>query len=278
MSQLTKVTAQTDFYTVIDDLLPPAARDRLWNYFQIQPLNPVRHLGLQGHWLLEDSDTLRGPTVGWGHKWDAEFPTGAPIDDVMKAMVDCAGLFAASVGHYKTDWRIFSAVPTVYQAGQGLVWHRDSEDNTGSWIYYAHDAWNVEWGGELLRCRARDLPREMGVYFHRLRKTAELPAPPPWQSHLDNTDANELLMATGHGSFVAPKPNRLVVIKGGTAHAIAKIRPAAGRHVRASIGGFFKKVSARIDLPAAPWTRCRGCRSALLCRRYRRWSQERRGR
>ncbi len=199
MAGITKVTAQTESYTVIDDLLPPDARDRLWNYFQIQPLNPVRALGLQGHWLLDDSDTLRGPTVGWGHKFDAQYPCGAPIDDVMKALVDCAALFAASVGQYNTDWKIFSAMPTVYQAGQGLVWHRDSEDNTGSWIYYAHNDWNIEWGGELLLSAARDLPRDSGVYFHRLRATPDLPAPPPWQSHLYNSDANELLMTTGLG-------------------------------------------------------------------------------
>ncbi|HEY2901328.1 MAG TPA: hypothetical protein VGL59_12180 [Polyangia bacterium] len=254
MFGLTKVTAQTELFTVIDNLLSAEVWDRLWNYFQIQPMNPVRALGLQGHWLLEDSDTLRGPTIGWGHKWDAQYPSGAPIDDVMKAMVDCAPLFAASVGRYQTDWKIFSAMPTIYQVGQGLVWHRDSEDNTGSWIFYAHNDWNIEWGGELLLSHAADLPRDSGVYFHRLRHTAALPAPPPWQSHLDNSDANDLLMASGFGSYVLPKPNRLVVIKGGTPHAIAKIRPAAGSHVRASIGGFFKKASVRMDLPAVPWT------------------------
>ncbi len=254
MSLVAKVTSQTDSFTVIDGLLSPEERERLWNYFQIQPLNPVRQLGLQGHWLLEDSGALRGPTVGWGYKWDAQYPTGAPIDHVIKAVVDTSELFAESVGRYDVDWKIFSAMPTLYQAGQGLVWHRDSEDNVGSWIYYAHPDWNIEWGGELLLADARDLPREYGVYFHRLRATRDLPAPPPWQSHLDNEDANNLLMARGFGSFVTPKPNRLVVIKGGTAHAIAKITPAAGRHVRASIGGFFKKVGVRPDLPALRWS------------------------
>jgi hypothetical protein len=71
------------------------------------------------------------------------------------------------------------------------------------------------------------------------------PDPPAWKSHLDNRDANELLMARGVGSYVVPKPNRLVVIKGGTPHAIAKVRASAGRHVRASIGGFFKRPSAQ---------------------------------
>jgi hypothetical protein len=249
MSGSAKLTAQTDFFTVMDDVLAPEVWERVWNYFQVQPMNPVHALGMQGHWLIEDSETLRGPTIGWGHKWDGQYPTGAPIDDVMKAVVDCADLFAPSVGRHNVDWKVFSAMPTIYQAGQGLVWHRDSEDNTGSWIYYAHREWNIEWGGELLLSHARDVPREYGVYFHRLRPTGDLPVPPPWQSHLDNNDANRLLMDGGVGSYVAPKPNRLVVIKGGTPHAIAKVRPSAGRNIRASVGGFFKKATVRVDLP-----------------------------
>jgi len=78
---------------------------------------------------------------------------------------------------------------------------------------------------------------------------AGLPDPPPWKSHLDNDDATELLMARGIGSYILPKPNRLVVIKGGTPHAIAKVRASAGRHVRASVGGFFKRPGAQSEIP-----------------------------
>ncbi len=100
-----------------------------------------------------------------------------------------------------------------------------------------------------------DLPREFGVYFHRLSATPDLAESPPWQAHLDNEDASRLLLEGGFGSYVAAKPNRLVLIKGGTPHAIAKVRAAAGRHLRASIRGFFKKTSVRVDLPPARWTR-----------------------
>src|SRR5882757_5629977 len=79
-----RVTAQNEFFTVIDDLLPADTRARLWNYRQVQLLNSVSALGIQGHWLLEDSGVLRGPTVGWGHTWDAQYPSGVPVVDVMK--------------------------------------------------------------------------------------------------------------------------------------------------------------------------------------------------
>jgi hypothetical protein len=247
------VTAQTEFFTVLDGLLPAQNFDKLWNFLQVQPMRRVEALGWRGHWLIEDDEALRGPTVGWGHKWDAQFPTGSPIDDVMEAIVACSDLLAPSVGRFNVDWAVFSAMLSIYQAGQGLVWHRDSEDNTGSYIYYAHPEWNVEWGGELYLSHARDVPREYGVYFHRLAASPELPEPPAWYSHLDNVDANQLLMKEGLGSYIAPKPNRLVVIKGGTPHAIAKVRPSAGSHIRASVGGFFKKVGVAVGSPTGPW-------------------------
>src|SRR6185503_9252944 len=40
MSTVT-VTARTDGFTVIDDLLPPAKFDRLWNFLQVQPMRRV---------------------------------------------------------------------------------------------------------------------------------------------------------------------------------------------------------------------------------------------
>ena len=42
----------------------------------------------------------------------------------------------------------------------------------------------------------------------------------------------------GCGNFVAPKPNRLVIL-GGAPHMVARITPAAGAAVRASVSGFF---------------------------------------
>jgi len=241
MTDPARSVVQTDYFTIIDGFLSSQQRDRLWNYFQIQPFRRVDELEKQGDWLLEDSGVLRGPTAGWGRTFDSQYPTGTPLDEVIKAVVDTSDVFEPTVGKKGQDWDVFSAMTTLYIAGQGLVWHRDAMDNAGSWVYYAHNEWNVEWGGELLLAHERDIPPEYGVYLHRLRPMTGFADPPAWKSHLDNHDANELLMARGIGSYVAPKPNRLVVIKGGTPHAIAKVRASAGRRVRASVGGFFKR-------------------------------------
>jgi hypothetical protein len=235
------VAVRTDFFTVIDDLLEAGQRDRLWNYFQMQPFQRVEALDKQAHSLRDEGTVLRGPTVGWGYKWDDEYPTETVVDDVLKALIDASELFAPTIGRRGVDWDIVSATPTILVAGHGLAWHRDADQHAGTWVYFAHREWNIEWGGELLVAHEADIPREFGPYLHRLRPMEELPEPPAWRSHLDNVDANELLMARGLGSYLVPKPNRLVVLKGGTPRAIAKVRTSAGRHVRASFGGFFVK-------------------------------------
>src|SRR4051794_30437826 len=143
------VVVKTDFFTVIDGLLNDDQRDRLWNYFQMQPFQRMEALEMRGHLLAEESAVLRGPTVGWGQAFDAEYPTETVVDEVMKAVVDCEDLISPIVGRRGPDWAVMSATPTIHVAGQGEAWHRDPDDRAGSWVYYAHRRWNVEWGGEL---------------------------------------------------------------------------------------------------------------------------------
>jgi hypothetical protein len=57
--------------------------------------------------------------------------------------------------------------------------------------------------------------------------------------HLDNDAENRALLTRGVGRFVHAKPNRLVILCGGTPHMIKAVTAAAGNHVRCSIAGFF---------------------------------------
>lgn len=236
-----RVVRRTESHVVIDDALDAVSFDLLWNWFQVQDLRRVDTLGLAGHWLLEDAHALRGPTVGYGDRWDAEYPTGTPLDGVMDAVVAHAAEAAGLIGRHGDDWGVFSATAAVHPQGVGLLWHRDSAENTGSYTFYAHPRWNVEWGGELLLAAEGHIPPDYGVYFHKLRPTPDSPEGEPWTSHLDNEDASAFLMELGFGEYVLPKPNRLVFIRGGTPHAVGKVKQSAGRNARASVSGFFKR-------------------------------------
>jgi Rps23 Pro-64 3,4-dihydroxylase Tpa1-like proline 4-hydroxylase len=50
-----------------------------------------------------------------------------------------------------------------------------------------------------------------------------------------------VLSKLGAGRFIAPKPNRLVVIAGGTCHRISPVTTSAGDHVRCTVAGFFHR-------------------------------------
>jgi len=235
-----RLVTQTDRFLVVDEFLAHDEQLAVWNHFQCQPFRRVEDLGFQGHWLIEDAAVLRGPSVGYAHARDARYPTETPLDIMIARFIDLSEHFTPLLGAFGDAWDDFTAQMSLHPSGTGLVWHRDAEENVGSYTYYAHPTWNAEWGGELLLSDDVSIPKELGVYFHRLApasKASGFAAP----AHLDNDDASELLMRRGLGFFVAPKPNRLVVIQAGTPHAIAKVRPSAGRQVRASVTGFVKR-------------------------------------
>jgi 2OG-Fe(II) oxygenase superfamily len=94
-------------------------------------------------------------------------------------------------------WTGFTQSRWVYRAGTGLEWHSD-RGWLGGYIYFAHAQWRASWGGELLV--ATDAARTEGV-------------------------------------FLSPRPNRLVLLRGGTMHCVKKVESTAA--LRASVSGFF---------------------------------------
>lgn len=94
-------------------------------------------------------------------------------------------------------WTGFTQSPWVYRAGSGLEWHSDT-GWLGGYIYFAHVQWRASWGGELLVA----------------------------------TNA-----ARSEGVFLSPRPNRLVLLRGGTMHCVKKVENTAA--FRASVSGFF---------------------------------------
>jgi hypothetical protein len=229
----------TETHAVYDDVLAPADFVKLWDALQVQRFQRVDALGLFGHWALDDAATLRGPCVGVGHRYDAEHPTGTPIDRLIEAILALAPELEPLLGARGTGWQVLGASMAIQPPGTGMTWHRDAPHYAGSYVFYAHPRWNSEWGGELLVSDDRSIPEEHGIYFHRLSSDDAGTPGPAAPAHLDNDDASALLMELGLGAFVAPRPNRLVVLRGGAPHAVAKVRAGAARGGRCSVNGFF---------------------------------------
>ncbi len=240
-----KITQQTKQYMVIDDFLSSSGWDEVWKYLQTEHYHQANALNWAGAWRLDDGPVMRGPAITYRLK-DHNFlyPTGKGIDCLIKGILDHQNDFAPAIGKLDQDWAGFTALAMLYPRESGLYWHRDAHTWTGSYTYYAHREWNAQWGGELLIAdeTTNAISADYGIFFSKPKPVMGLEGEYSFGSHLDNKDANSLLMENGFGTYIMPKPNRLVLISGGSPHYVKKVDPAAGDRVRASVSGFFQKV------------------------------------
>ena len=211
-------------FAVYDDLLDEDEWTQLWSWFQRCTLRPVTRTA--GAWKLDDGIPLGGDEIVTPPR-DSElpepgeepgvFPSDTPLDAVVQGVL---GIVDEVSDLVSDGFAQLVARAYVHPRGAGLSWHSDdSSVYTGAFVYYAHPFWNAHWGGELLLA---DGARSAGVMGHRF----------------DDHGFSEALLEEGTGAFVAPKPNRLVVL-GDAPHMVAPVRDAAGNAVRATVSGFF---------------------------------------
>ena len=212
-------------FRVIDDFLDEEAWTAVWTHFQFVDLLPVTRSS--GAWKLDDGVPLGGHELIWSGRDPEAGSSGTPIDRVVEQLLAQPDLFE---GLLAGDWDRVSARPYVYPHGTALSWHVDDHElYAGAFIYYAHPRWNAHWGGELLLAELPEPEDEDDEPDEEL----------PIMAYRFETEAySERLLEVGAGSFVMPKPNRMVVLAGAP-HMIARVSPAAGQEVRASVSGFF---------------------------------------
>ena len=215
-------------FSIVDDFLDEATWTQVWSDFQFMELHPVTRT--LGAWKLDDGVPLGGQEAVVAR--DAAEAADSGLSQLVAAMMANADRFSELIGE---QWDRISARPYIYPQGTGLSWHVDDHElYAGAFIYYAHPHWNAHWGGELLIAE-RDLEQEA--------QQGEMPI----MAHRFETESySERLLEIGCGNFISPKPNRLVVL-GGAPHMIARVNPAAGAAVRASIAGFFLRPDAAND-------------------------------
>jgi hypothetical protein len=249
---------ETRSFAVFDDVLRRSEFEELWRHYQQVPLTPVNRIDYA--WRLEDGEPFSSspfslvPGLVWRltgkrrPKHPTLFPTGTPWDHLLRWIDKNARVFAPWIGSIGTDWFRVEGRAYVYPPNASLAWHSDDTKRySGAFVYYAHPEWNMAWGGELLVAEERAQ--------RRLRKQ-KVRRP----DRFDNRAYSEWLMAVGVGHYIAPKPNRLVLI-GSNAHSIVPVRPAAGTHVRASLAGFFVRLPETPSAPTGGTVTHRGPRS-----------------
>ena len=219
---------------IVDGLLDGTEAAALWRYFRTIEFNKTHWRGFEKVFRLYDGECLVGPT----HTLPLN---GAPPELVeagrSRASNPLSSLIFAMLGRPEVSaflaasesWRNLSFTSYIYPPGTGLGWHSDVK-KSAAFIYYLHPEWHESWGGELLLedQRAPAVP-------------ASLDGP---GSGFRSFYSSEPASTPGLGTYVAPLPGRLVLIRGGVRHTVKKVEAAAGEAFRATISGFF------VDPPA----------------------------
>jgi len=212
---------------VFDDVLTGEQFNELFLFVQDQPFIPVHMNKWAKVWSLTDgspyisrsfySASLTNPDCTDDEDDFDIYPTGDSIDDLFHAINSIENDVVNLIGQQGVQWARYSAAAFVYPLHSGLSWHTDDKNYTGAFTFYLSPVWETEWGGELFI----QTPIETVSGNNAVQSD-------------DNPDASL-------GYYIAPKPNRLVIIKGGTPHKINPVSAAAGDRGRYSISGFFNK-------------------------------------
>lgn len=223
-----RVTLQTTEAVVLDDVLPPERFEALARYVRDEAvLKSVHADGYDRGWRFDDGSPLASPSVLLEVHATAAglrpapplplqgpdryaFPTDAPFDHVIDAVLETATAWSALVGKPPAAWRTLAARVFVYPPRTSLGWHDDATNYAGAFTFYAHPRWEPDWGGELL---------------------VQTPG------------------AQGVGLCLLPRPNRLVVLRGGVSHKVCRVAPY-GDIWRASVSGFFDTRTLSEEAPA----------------------------
>ncbi len=220
---------ESEVIGVFDDVLPGETLERLGRWIKHDaPLELANVSDFGKIWDVADGHPLRSSTmviqVERGESGELQparagvpvldgtqqmypYPSETPVDAVIDLLLAQGDQFKRWLGEPVTDWKTLSATGYAYPYGTGFQWHGDGNYYTGAFVLYVHPVWKPRWDGEFLVTR------------------------PPFDE--ENWD--------GVGTFVTARPNRLVVIRGGTPHKVQRVSPLAGENFRCSVGGFFDR-------------------------------------
>ena len=131
-----------------------------------------------------------------------------------------------------------------YPVGSKNPWHTDMGGVTYS--YYLHKHWQINWDSTLLV-----LPRGSVQYKQIMRK---LPGTKQIDTYagvgtlemFEQAEKQKHLIEYGMGTFISPKPNRLVLIGKNVVHGITRVDKDAGENVRLTLTGFFNFFAAQV--------------------------------
>lgn len=219
-----KKTLSCNNTCVFDNVVEPNEFDALYRWFENQPfVFKVAQGEWKKAWGTTDGSMLTGRSF--------EFPSSLDIDlhELDKPLEPWISKLKDALYNSVIDMSEVSAIvltPFVYPAGTGLRWHNDT-NYVGAFTYYAHREWSAEWAGEFLTIEADEyIEKPEGLTWHAF----------------DNYEVDKFIIDHGFGTFIHPKPNRLIINKAGDKGILHKVNKSTMQAKdRLSLQGFLRK-------------------------------------
>lgn len=217
-------------FLIIDDLIPVCERNSLFDYAIRENFFYQNSFEWTHGWHPLNGQALLTSHKSYGktNKAGPIYPTGTPYDAFFDRIAGHSEKITEFLGISAEQFN-FIVSAFLYRSGWGIPWHEDLGEEgeyNGALIYYLHKEWRGNWGGELM-VLAEDRyeqPSEGSIDLAFIQGTG-LRSP----SHVTG----------GVGTFILPKPNRLVVMRPGLVHSVNSVSPLAGEAMRFSLAGFY---------------------------------------
>lgn len=240
-----KIVYENSVCSIIDNVLTDKDFELLWLYLETLEFTNTQ-LGSDRRWALTEEPVYRSKDK-WFHNVSNEqtgtiensshhyYPTDTPVDKVLLAVEHIGEKFVDLIGNRNDDWTGYGCRMQTTSIRNSLMWHVDRM--SANFIYFCHPQWKPDWDGSLMVACAESRkeylsylktlePRDPLDISHRLTD---------WIHHVPDS----FILDPGIGTYIIPKPNRLVFLKKDTIHSLNQVHESARYNVRTSLTGAF---------------------------------------
>ena len=229
-----KISIKTDNFIVLDNFLDEIEWNQLQDQLESESYKQLE-LGYDKVYKLNSGTIFKSDKKYWFSE--------LPWKNNYKPFGEKLQKYLSDPPPFLDEYNDLSLMVHAYMAGSELSWHRDS-GVLGGYTFYCHREWSHLWGGNLLiadpqtnfegiRVSKKPLPEtDLRDSFGKLYKARGVT--------FDHDLERECILEPGYGSYIMPKPNRLVLISNKVFHKVERIDQAAGNNSRVSLTGFFE--------------------------------------
>lgn len=239
------IVLKTPEVLIVDDFLPKEVQDKIMNQVQVDRWKTTDAVD-DKFWHVTD-----GPNFKNNKRWFADVPHNDNSDlwfEHFHTFLTTCPEVEYFVDGASEGIEDFAMRCHAYPVGSKNPWHYDLGFST--YTYYLHNDWKVHWDSTLLV-----LPKDSAVYKQTMElmegsvhydSYREINSP---MEMFQQNDKYDDIMNVGYGTFVMPKPNRLVLIKHDTIHGITRVDSDAGDNMRVTLTGAVADKTWRERLP-----------------------------